>query len=342
MNAERLAHRQSRRERRRVRLELRRALGRRPRPRGPVAVSLAAVGTAVAAGAVLAALVGRNEEGLPARLDREVSLRAARRMNRAAGTLAASVLFDSAIEHFRGAFKNRFMYVPLAVSSLSLAASAHGLQDKSRTAHLFRDTTYAVAGLAGLAGTGFHIYNVGKRVGGFCWQNLFYAAPLGAPFALVLSGLMGFLGERVRDNAPGRLPKIFGFTAGRFLAATTSAGLFGTVAEAWLLHFRGAFHNPFMLLPVTVPPVAGALVGSLAVKPAEPRFFTRWWLRFTAVLGLAGSLFHIIGVGRNMGGWRNWTQNLQNGPPIPAPPAFTGLSLAGLAALSLLQDHPDD
>ena len=50
----------------------------------------------------------------------------------------------------------------------------------------------------------------------------------------------------------------------------------------------------------------------------------------------------IIGVARNMGGWRNWSQNLLNGPPIPAPPSFTGLALAGLAALGLLEDHPDD
>jgi hypothetical protein len=34
-----------------------------------------------------------------------------------------------------------------------------------------------------------------------------------------------------------------------------------------------------------------------------------------------------------MGGWRNWSQNLLNGPPLPAPPAFTALAIAGLAAL---------
>jgi hypothetical protein len=43
-----------------------------------------------------------------------------------------------------------------------------------------------------------------------------------------------------------------------------------------------------------------------------------------------------------MGGWRNWSQNVLNGPPIPAPPSFTGLALAGLAGLGLMQDHPDD
>ena len=125
--------------------------------------------------------------------------------------------------------------------------------------------------------------------------------------------------------------------------ALTAVGILGTVAEAGLLHFRGAFHNPAMLLPVTVPPVGATLLVAAALGPAEqPRRLTRWWLRVTALLGVAGVGFHAIGVARNMGGWRNWTQNFQAGPPLPAPPAFTGLALAGLTALSLLQDNPDD
>ncbi len=55
---------------------------------------------------------------------------AAQELNRAAGTLAFSVLADSAVEHYRGAFQNRAMYTPLAVASMSLAASAHGLGDR--------------------------------------------------------------------------------------------------------------------------------------------------------------------------------------------------------------------
>jgi len=38
-----------------------------------------------------------------------------------------------------------------------------------------------------------------------------------------------------------------------------------------------------------------------------------------------------------MGGWQNLSQNLFDGPPLPAPPAFTGLALAGLAALDLME-----
>jgi hypothetical protein len=272
----------------------------------------------------------------------EDTMLAARRLNRAAGTIATSVLIDSAMEHYRGDFRNKAMYTPLAASTLTLLASFHGHRDFKPRAHWARDAIYALAGLTGIIGTGFHLYNVGKRPGGFCWQNVFYGAPLGAPAAMSLAGMTGFLAERVRDNPPGAAPEVMGLPAGRVVAALTGGGLVGTAMEAGLLHFRGAFHNPAMLLPVTAPPAAAALLGAVAVgENLAPRRLTRWWLRVTALLGVAGVGFHAIGVARNMGGWRNWTQNLQDGPPLPAPPSFTGLALAGLAALSLIEDNRD-
>jgi hypothetical protein len=264
-------------------------------------------------------------------------------MNRAAGVIASSVLADSAIEHYRGMFHNKAMVAPLLTAALSLVVSAHGNADKRPVAHRVRDSVYAIAGLTGLAGTAFHIYNIGKKPGGSSWQNLFYSAPIGAPMALILSGGMGFLAERVRDTTPGRAPMIAGVSAGRIVAAATSLGLLGTVGEAGLMHFRGAYHDPFMYLPVTIPPVAAALIGHSAVgRTRKRRKLTQVWLRLTAALGFAGAGFHTMGVARNMGGWRNWSQNLLSGPPIPAPPSFTGLALTGLAALGLMEDHPDD
>ena len=279
----------------------------------------------------------------PSQLDPRAAVRSARRLNRAAGLLAASVLADSAVEHYRGSFENKAMFTPLMVASLSLAVSAHGNADARSDAHRARDTVYLLAAATGVVGTAFHIYNISKRPGGFTWQNLFYAAPLGAPAALSLSGALGFLAERVRDTRPGRSPSIVGLSAGRVVAVTTSAGLFGVVAEAGLLHFRGAFNNPFMYAPVALPPVTALLLGNAAFgRSGQRRHVLRWWLRLTALMGYVGAGFHVRGVARQMGGWRNWSQNLLNGPPIPAPPSFTGLALAGLAALGLLEDHPDD
>lgn len=328
------------------------------RPTGEIAEALATLGGLVILGGVAAALIktpAPPPAPVTARLtfraprppavppvDRATTVRAARRLNRAAGTLAASVLLDSAVEHYRGSFHNKAMVTPLVTSALSLAVSAHGHLDNRRGAHWLRDIAYAAAGLTGLLGTGFHIYNVGKKPGGVTWENLFYQAPVGAPMALVLSGMLGFLSERLRNNPTDEHPTILGRPAGRVLGVMTGLGMLGTVGEAGLLHFRGAYHNPAMFLPVSVPPAAALLLGADALGPAgRPRPFTRWWLRFTALLGVLGCGFHAVGVARNMGGWRNWRQNLLNGPPVPTPPSFTALALAGLAALGLLEDRPD-
>jgi hypothetical protein len=267
------------------------------------------------------------------------SIEAACRLNRAAGLIATSTLLDSAVEHYRGSFHNKAMYTPLVVSTMALAASVHGTADTRATAHRARDITYLAAALTGLTGTGFHIYNITKRPGGVSWQNLFYGSPLGAPSAIALSGLLGYYSERLRNNKTEKTPEVFGLPAGRALAGLSAIGLLATAAEAGLLHFRGAYHDPFMYVPVTVPPIAAALLGKTAMS--RPGRLTRWWLRLTVLIGFAGAGFHAFGVHRNMGGWRNWSQNILNGPPIPAPPSFTGLALAGLAALDLLEEHPD-
>ena len=260
-------------------------------------------------------------------------------------------LADSAVEHYRGSFHNKAMYTPLVVAASTLSISIHGMADRRDFAHALRDVDYVVAALTGVAGTGFHLWNVSRQPGGITWSSLFYRAPLGAPMAILFSGLLGFAAERVRNASDGQRPTIFGLPAGRSVATVTSIGLLGTTAEAALLHFRGAYHNPYMFLPVTLPPFAAVLLARASVldsgcraggePPHRWHALALWALRVTAAMGFAGAGFHAYGVHRNMGGWANWRQTLLNGPPIPAPPSFTGLSLAGLAALRLLEDRPD-
>ena len=276
--------------------------------------------------------------------------RAARALRRSASLLALSVLADSSVEHYRGSFDNPAMSAPLAASLLSLAAGLHGMSERAQAdgaGRRLRRAAHAGAAAVGVAGGAFHLYNVLKRQGRFSWHNLFYGAPLGAPFALALSGALGLCAERLDTAAAdgaGRAPTLAGLPAGRALAALTAAGLTGTVAEATLLHFRGSFQNPAMFAPVVLPPVAAALTARAACGAAAPvatprrrHRFTRFWLRLTTALGFAGVGFHAYGVARSMGGWRNWSQNLLSGPPLPAPPAFAALASAGLAALDLIE-----
>lgn len=263
----------------------------------------------------------------------------ARQLGLGTGILALSVLADSGLEHYRGSFQNRAMYVPLAVAALTLGASALGAADNRARRHTARDAVFGAAAITGLAGFGFHVYNISKRPGRLSWLNLFYAAPIGAPFALVLAGLLGRSAERVRSPSLRTAEaSMLGLPEDRALAALSAIGLFGAAAEAALLHFRGAFQNPAMVIPVSVPPIAAAALGCAAIKPTRPlRRFARWCLRLTTLIGCAGVGFHAYGISRAMGGWKNWSQNVLNGPPLPAPPSFTGLALAGLSALRLME-----
>lgn len=274
---------------------------------------------------------------------KRATITTAQRLNQSSGILAASVLFDSAIEHYRGNFQNPAMVTPIATSLIALLASIHGHRDERHAKHDARRGVFWLTAATGLIGTGFHLYNITKKPGGFSWQNLFYSAPIGAPAAIGLAGLFGLLAERVRDTPPGDDPKLLGRPAGRMLGLAAAASLLGTTGEAGLLHFRGAFQNPAMYLPVTMPPVAAAMLANAALGASDKkRLTTRAVLGLTALMGAAGTGFHIYGMSRAMGGWKNWRQNMVDGPPIPAPPSFVGLALAGLAGLALMRAHRED
>lgn len=271
------------------------------------------------------------------------SSRAIRGLHAASALLATSVFLDSSVEHYRGSFKNPGMYTPLLTSGLTIISgtrSALGLTDPARR----RRISYIAAGLVGAVGTGFHIYNVQSRPGGFSWLNLFYSAPLGAPAALSLAGFLGSCASSIgAASAGGEKPTLLGVSAGRFLVGVSGLGIFGTASEAALFHFRGAFQNPFMWLPVTVPPLTGALMLKAAIqKPqARKKQVPVLFAAATILIGMAGVGFHAYGVSRAMGGWSNWRQNVLDGPPLPAPPAFSALALAALASMALMGAEND-
>lgn len=307
------------------------------------ATRLAAGLASVAAGAALAALTTRGLRRASEAPDTGKHVAAARAFNHGSSLLALSTLADSAMEHYRGSFENPAMYVPLGVSLAALGASLHGGADRTAASHRLRHAIQIGAAATGVAGTAFHAYNITKRPGGVSWHNAFYAAPIGAPFALLLAGALGAVAESLRDE-PAHDPRLFGRPAGEALALVAAVGLVGTAAEAALLHFRGAYQNPAMYAPVTIAPIGAALLAHSALtkrpRARRPSRFARLWLRIAAALGFAGAGFHANGIARSQGGWRNWSQNLLAGPPLPAPPAFTALALAGLAALRMRETEP--
>jgi len=251
-----------------------------------------------------------------------------------AALLSLAVLADSSVEHYRGSFHDPAMVLPIVTSSLEIMVNGRRAKRIDGTGGRPGKASHAAAAAIGIGGLGFHAYNITKRVGGLSLNNLFYAAPVGAPAALVLAGALGSAADALASGQKRIGP--VSLSSGSAIGLVAGIGILGTVGEAALLHFRGAFHDPFMWAPVTLPPIAAAaLLRDLADD--RPRQVTMMLLGATAALGLIGAGFHIYGVRRNMGGWYNWRQNVLAGPPIPAPPAFTGLALAGIGALLLMK-----
>ncbi len=249
-----------------------------------------------------------------------------------AAIVAGSVLADSAMEHYRGSFANPAMLLPLAASGLSLAIN--GAESSDIRPGEIGMAAHVGAIAVGSLGLGFHLYNIVKQPGRLMFTNLFYQAPIGAPAALVLAGSLGSAGNRLASGRTSLGP--LGIGDGRLLAGYTALGILGTSGEAALLHFRGAYHDPAMWLPVSIPPLAALSLARDALT-GRASSVTTALLAATAALGFVGAAFHAYGVQRNMGGWRNWRQNLLAGPPLPAPPSFTGLAIVGLGALLLLR-----
>src|SRR5579884_2052023 len=172
--------------------------------------------SALAALAALAvAAPKRKERALPALPAKLLPSRAAlhpdttsRTLNGAAALLALAALTDSGIEHYRGSFHNKTMYVPLGAAAVTLLASLRDTVAPGVTSRKERGAVDVLAVATGIIGTGFHVYNIGKRPSGFSWLNLFYAAPLGAPASLSLAGLLRRMALLIRSRTliAGMLP----------------------------------------------------------------------------------------------------------------------------------------
>ncbi len=116
-------------------------------------------------------------------------------------------------------------------------------------------------------------------------------------------------------------------------------GVAGAIPPLWyeiaVLHFRGSFHSRFMWGPLVYLPLhmAGGLVAGLTDNRATRRAYRALsWGTFG--LGLFGTLMHLRGVRRQMGGLYEWRYNVVTGPPIIAPPQVVFFGLIGVLSTS--------
>jgi hypothetical protein len=248
--------------------------------------------------------------------------------------LAPMTGWEAFLGHYRSGFSLRAQYAPLVTAVALTAGGAATIFSPVRFA-----TALQVAGwiglVSGLIGAAYHhYYGIVEKPGGYRWllhQLIIHAPPL-APLShsalgalLILSGLL----------ASGTATTA-GFPIASLISSVCAITILGAAAQAGLLHYRGAYNNALMYLPITIPVVAVVAIvwQVLAPSPIGTRIavITLW---MTFITGFVGAGMHICGIDRQMGGFYIGIPNMMQGPPISAPLVFSAFAGAALAALHL-------
>ena len=239
--------------------------------------------------------------------------------------------------HFRSGFPLRAQHAPFASGGLLVVAAVATVAAPSAqwaSAALTAAGWLSIA--TGVIGVGYHhYYGIAEKAGGYKWllHYLMYGAPQLAPLALSASGALAVIAA---NGIAGR-PAVLGIGLRTALLGTVAIALAGAVAQAGILHYRGAFNNPLMYAPFTAPLLAAAGSAWFIADPSAPlRSALTFLFVLTFVTGFVGVGMHLRGLDRQMGGLRVWLFNLLQGPPVWAPTMFSGFAVVGLAVVHLL------
>lgn len=252
-------------------------------------------------------------------------------------SLTLLILADVFAGHYRSGFVFRSQYAPL-ISGIVLVTTALAamLRPEASIANLALQIAGWLAIVLGLIGSGFHhYYGIAKKPAGYKWllHYLMYGAPPLAPLALAIIGILALITAKGLANQSN----IGGVNLRTALLISIALAIAGATLQATILHYRGAFNNPFMFAPLTVPVLAivmaiWMIMSSNAVIVSL--FSILLWLTF--VIGFIGLGMHLRGFGRQMGGLYVTVFNWLEGPPAFAPALFTGFAAVGLIVVYLL------
>ncbi|MFU8805729.1 MAG: hypothetical protein ACNA8W_18085 [Bradymonadaceae bacterium] len=251
--------------------------------------------------------------------------------------LALLLLADALVGHLRARFWNRAMFLPFVTGGLLSAAALLVVFFPTRGwSQILLQGTSWLAIATGIVGAVFHqVYGVAKQPGGYGWllHHLMYGAPALAPLGLTSVGLVGLAtSARLAGEAT-----LFGMTIAPFILIVVGLTLLGLVLQTGVLHYRGAFNNPIMFLPMTIPVLAALGVLAIPFASAQWLITSVWLLLWTTFLvGFIGLGMHLRGFDRMMGGLYVPKFNLFEGPPAWAPAHYAGFAIVGLLALPLL------
>jgi hypothetical protein len=246
-------------------------------------------------------------------------------------SLTLLILADAFAGHYRSGFVFRSQYVPfISGGLLILTALSAVLKPEAEWANLALRLAGWLAIVSGVVGFAFHhYYGIVKKPGGYKWllHYLMYGAPQLAPLALALTGVLALLAAYGLANELS----VAGVSLRTALLTLVAVALAGATLQAGILHYRGAFNNPLMYAPLTVPVLAIVMSIWMIISPnyiVLLVFTILLWLTF--LIGFVGLGMHLRGFGRQMGGLYVAIFNWLEGPPAFAPALFTGFAGVGL------------
>ena len=259
--------------------------------------------------------------------------------------------FEAYIQHDRGAFDDKWMWTPVALTP-PITAIAVAAVFSEQIARKALPILSAVTILDGAIGFGLHLRGIKRMPGGFGLgqYNIVMGPPVSAPLLMCTVGTTGILASFLRRETlhpPGINDALIALTdltstsassriaSGEFqrpLAVVTA--FFAVIAggEAYFEHMRGSFNQRVMWTPVWLtPPMAAAAIAAVTSERAAHNVLPIASL-VTLGDGVLGFLLHIRGIRDMPGGVHNLRFNITMGPPLFAPLLLSSVGLLGLVA----------
>ena len=248
--------------------------------------------------------------------------------------LAPMTAWEAFLGHYRSGFTLKAQYAPLLTATLLTVAAVTSLLVPGRSGTLLQAAGW-IGVATGLIGLGYHhYYGVVEKPGGYHWllhQLMHHAPPLAPLSQTALGALIIFAGRLINGASSA-----FGLPIRIWIVEVCAVTILGAVAQSAILHYRGAYNNVLMYIPVTIPLAAAIALGWQGIAPStlggNIAVYALW---LTFLSGFVGVGMHIRGIDRQMGGFYLWRANLMQGPPLSAPMVFSGFAGAALVVLQL-------
>jgi hypothetical protein len=247
-------------------------------------------------------------------------------------TLAIPPLwYEIAVLHYRGAFQNQFMWVPvLSLPAVLVSGVASSLnRDERRSRNILRPFAWGMT-VIGTLGSFFHLRGIGRQMGGFYnWKyNIATGPPILAPAQVALFGLLGVVTSQRVSNKPWESKPGDEENMVRWVRWINSLSYLLLGIEAGYNHWTGNFFNRLMYTPLLLNPVVALVHFAALGRSRLARALELPLSMLTTLVGLVGFSFHVGHILERPGGL-SW-QNLFYGPPIFVPLQMTGQGLMGV------------